>query len=827
VKRSPLHARTRPRPALRAALAAATLAAALPACASGGAATPADGPGPAAIAAAAAGSGGQLLPVRYDAATGRVLLSIPRLGEEMLYLNTLASGLGTTNPGLDRGQTGTDAVVRFERHGARVFLIRSNTDHRAVGGDEALRRSVEESFPESVLASFPVQGAQGGVVVVDATDFFLSDVYDVVGRVRAARMGTLRVDRERSYIDAENTRAFPLNAEIRAVLTYVTDDPHPELRRHAPDGRTITLEQHHSFVRLPESGLAIRAFDPRAGISAAPFFDFAQGFDSDYRQRGLVRWRLEPTDPAAYARGQLVDPVRPIVYYLDRAVPEPYRSAFLEGGNWWNRVFEAAGWRNAFRVELLPEAVDPMDARYPVIYWVHRQQRGPSVGPSYRDPRTGEILTTVIRMDSYRSLVDHDIYMGLLPAAGEDGLQMTAEEFSMARRRQHVAHEIGHTLGLPHNYIAAAQGRTSVMDYPYPLIRLDGEGRIDISEAYRPGPGAHDTLAVRYAYTWFPNAAEEAAGLRAIVRDAESRGLRFVADRHAGIAGSYPAATQWLEGEDMLEALERTMAVRRVLIGRFDERAAQPGEPLAVLNRRFAHVYLHHRYALEAGIKHVGGMEFGYALRGEPTEPTRVIPAAEQRRALRLVLANLQPPALRIPERVAALIPPVPFGYDDDLTLIPSAAGTAFDPIGTGHSLAQEIVDGLLHPQRMARVVAFHARDAGNPSLEEVLAALVADTWGQPTPRGAEEAALRRVAQRAALDGLLDLAGSAAATPEVRAGAELQLSRLRTQLGRAAAGTAADQGHRETALRDINRYFDGRDDRDRRPRPEPIRLPWP
>jgi hypothetical protein len=772
-----------------------------------------------------------LLPLRHDAGTGRLFLTIPRMNEDMLYLNTLATGLGTTTASLDRGQVGTEAVVRFERRGSRVLLVQPNTAHRATGGDDALQRSVAESFPRSIVASFAVQSEGPGGVTVDATDFLLSDVYDVAGRLRAARLGTVRVDRERSYVDRGSTRAFPRNTEIRSVLTYVTDDPAPELRRLAPEGRAITMEQHHSFMRLPERPLPVRAFDPRAGVFTMSFFDFARGFDSDYRQRGIARWRLEPRDTAAYLRGEKVEPVTPIVYYLDPAIPEPYRTAFIEGGRWWNDVFGAAGWRDAFRIEPLPADADPMDARYPMIYWVHRQQRGPSVGPSFRDPRTGEIISTVVRMDSYRSLVDHDIYMGLLPAAAAAGLQLDAQEFSMARRRQHTAHEIGHTLGLAHNFIAATQGRASVMDYPYPLIELDGQGRIDVTRAYRPSGGAHDTLAIRYAYTWYPTPAAEAQGLQRIVREAEAAGLRFVADMHAGAAGSIPGATQWVEGDDMMAALDRTMAVRRVLIDAFDPRAAQPGEPLAVLNRRFAHVYLHHRYAVSGATKYVGGMDFGYALAGEATEPTRIIPAAEQHRALEAVLATLSPSALRVPERVAAVIPPVPFGYDSDLTLIPSPAGTAFDPVGLAHSFAQEVADALLHPQRAARLVSFHARNSANPSLAEVLDRVVAATWGAAPTAGAAadpmDGALRRVTQRAVLDAMLDLAGSRTATPGVRAATEQQLEALRQRLASARAGSPEERGHQAAARRDIERYFDGRDDPAARPRPEPIRLPWP
>lgn len=765
-----------------------------------------------------------VLPVRYDPASGEVRLTIPELDRDLLYMNTLATGLGTTPTGLDRGNIGISAIVRFERHGPRVVLVQTNTDHRAVTDDPALRRSVEESFPRSILASFQIQEEGRGGVEVDATDFFLSDVYDVAGLIRRSGMGTVRLVGERSFIDGERTRSFPLNTEVRAVLSYATDDPGPALRRHAPDGRSITLEQHHSFVRLPDPALAIRAFDPRAGVFTTRYFDFARPFDDDYRRNALVRWRLEPSDTTAYLRGELVEPVRPIIYYLDPAIPEPYRSAFLEGGLWWNDIFQAAGWRDAFRIEMLPDRADPMDARYPMILWVHRQERGPSVGPSFRDPRTGEILGTVVRMDSHRSLVNHDIYMGLVPAAGPDGLQLDAEAFAMARRRQHTAHEIGHTLGLAHNFLAATQGRASVMDYPYPLITLDDAGQIDIARAYRPSGGAHDTLAIRFAYTWFPDAEAERAGLERIAREAEAAGLRFLTGAHAAQAASDPAATQWVEGDDMLSALDRTLAVRRVLIGRFDARAARPGEPMAVLNRRFAHVYLHHRYALHGATKYVGGMEFNYAVRGEPTLPTRVIPAGEQRRALGAVLATLEPDQLRIPERVLALIPPVPFGHDSDLTLIPTGLGGAVDPVATAHSLAQEVVDGLLDPQRAGRLVAFHARDPANPSLDEVLSALVQAAWAEPVRD--QDAVYRRAVQRAVVDGLLDLAGAANATPDVRAAAADHLRSLRDRTGAPTAG-AAGRGHLAMVRRDIDRFFDGRDDPALRPRPAPIPLPWP
>jgi len=784
------------------------------------------------LAPGSAAGQGPFLDLRIDEARNRVLLLVPenRLGEDLLYINTLATGAGVNRLGLDRGQTGSSGVVRFERRGERLLMVRDHWGVRALDASEAVARAAAESFATSVTASFPIvdEPAPAGVLVVDASSLFMSDVYDVIGRVRSAGQGTVRIDRDRSWIEPSMSGAFPTNLEVRAVLTYVTDAPGADLRRAAPDGTAMTLEQHHTLMVLPsEEGFRPRASDGRSGINPSSFLDFGQGFDGTFRDAYASRWRLVPRDIPAYLRGELVEPVQPIVYYLDPGIPEPYRSAFLEGGMWWNEIFEVAGFRNAFEIRDLPPGANPMDARYPMIYWVHRTDPGPSVGPSYRDPRTGEILSTVVRMDSYRSLVDYNIYAGLLPAAGPEGLSVSAEEFTMARRRQHSAHEIGHTLGLAHNFIAATQGRSSVMDYPFPGIELDAQGRIDLSRAYSEGGGAWDSLAIEYAYRWYPDEAAERAGLEQIIRGAIDRGLRFITGGHAGAAGSIPEATQWMDGSSGIEALQRTSAVRRLLVERFDERAIQPGEPMAMLNMRFAHVYLHHRYALEAAVKYVGGMEFTYANRGDGQVPTEVLPAAEQRRALGLVLDALEPSALAVPDRVAALIPPSPFGTDGSEIWLPTAAGSAFDPVTLAGGLATEVVEGLLHRERAQRLVLFHARDANNPSLTEVLEALVARSWGARRDASANDRLLRRTVQRVVLNSLLDLAGAANATPEVRSITEHQLTLLQSQLSGQSGGSVEEEAHRAMALRDIERYFAGDDAPSARSRFPVVPLPWP
>jgi hypothetical protein len=783
-----------------------------------------------AAAPVAAQSATSLVGVRVDADRNKLLLEIPlaQLDKDLLHQSVLATGAGVSTLGLDRGQTGDATVIRFERRGRRVLMVADNWTSRAPSADAAGQRAAAEAFPRAVLASFSIETDTGGRLVVDATNFFLSDTYGVGESLRRAQQGTARVDASRSWFDASRTKAFARNTEIHAVLTFNVDNPGAALRRFSADPSGPVFEIHHSIVALPESeGFRPRTGDPRSGFGGQNFLDFSQGFDGTYRASVINRWRLVPRDTAAYVRGQLTEPVNPMVYYLDPGIPEPYKSAFREGGMWWNTVFEAAGFRNAFQVRDLPAGADPMDARYNLIYWVHRNSFGPSVGPSFADPRTGEIVRTVVRMDSYRSLVDFNIWAGLVPAAGNRGLNVTAEAFAMERRKQHTAHEIGHTIGLSHNFIAATQGRSSVMDYPFPLITVDANGALDLSKAYAPMAGAWDSLAIRYGYTWYPNAQAEAAGLASIVQEGLRRNVRFVADAHAGADGSMPAATRWVEGATMMDAVNRTVAVRRAAMQAFDERAIQPGEPMYLLSMRFLHVYLHHRYSLEGVIKYVGGMDFRYALRGDGQVPTTVIPVAEQRAALTLALDAVQPAQLEVPERVLTLIPPVPPGGDAGYDWLPRA-GTAVDQVTLAGGLATEVMEGLMERERMNRVSLFFARDRQQMNLNELMETILRRTWLAEDAQGPSASSLQRVVRRVVLNTMLDRAGDARTTADVRQVVALHLEKLADQLeSLEPSGNVANDALRAAAIREIEAFLDGEDVPANRTRYPVIALPWP
>jgi hypothetical protein len=767
------------------------------------------------------------VPLCWDAKKGAVLLEVSRFGEDFLYVTSLASGAGANDLGLDRGAT-RSALVRFERVGPRVLLVERSLQYRAETEDAALARGVEQQFARSVLAGFTVEAEEGGRVLLDATAFFLDDALDLRGQLRQARQGTFRVDAGRSAIHLARTKAFPQNTEVEALLTLASDEPGPVVARVTPTARWLTVQVHHSLVALPEKPMRPRRFDPRVGNIPLLFQDYAQPLDGRLQQGRILRWRLEKATPGAAVSA----PVKPIVYYLDPGMPEPMRSAVREGALWWNLVFEAAGFRGALEVRDLPEGADPMDIRYSIIQWGHRADRGWSWGSFVADPRTGEILKAVVFMDSHRMRTDYNLWSGLAPAtrgaenwmecqAGAWGLpdwvaeldpKTSAQEFVLARARQLAAHEVGHTLGLAHNFAASTYGRASVMDYPAPRVKLSG-AQVDLSEAYQPGPGAYDEFAIRYAYTEFAPAEAEAA-LRRLVEDGLRKGMVFLTDRDARPASaSDPRAQLWDNGDDPVLELQKARTLRAMLLEKLSEAAIAEGEPMALLEERLAPVYFHHRFALEAATKMVGGMEYVYAVKGDGQAPTRAIAAGRQRAALRELLKALEPEGLRLPEELVAQLAPEPYGFGTPTTgeEFRSRTWPMFDELGAARTLAGLIVDGLLNRERAARLAPPLAGPAAGEeeplSLVEVVEELLDATWNRPWTDDPKAAALQGAANRAVLDRLLALAADKQATAEVRAVAEWALADLLDDLKQQEHPDALREAVRQLAERDIERFF--------------------
>lgn len=753
------------------------------------------------------------VPLYVDAKQGRLYAELPRETTRALFWASLATGFGSNPVGLDRGAGGSNDVVRFERDGDRVLMVFENTRFRTSLDNAAHRRSVEESFPTSTVASLPIVAEEGNRLLVDLSDVVYRDWNDVAGTLARANQGTYAVARDRSSIDRAHTQAHPGNSEIDVALTFVTTGrPGGIVNRTAPDGYAFTLRQHISLLPLP-TGYRPREADPRVGFYGVTFKDYGQPIQRALEQRWISRHRLErvdPTDPRSPIRN-------PIVYYVDAGIPEPIRQATLDGVRFWSEAFDRAGLRGAFRAELLPEGADPLDARYNVVQWENRNERGWSVGGSLGDPRTGEILKAMARMDSHRARTDYNIYAALL---GADAAAADTA-FVLARVRQVSAHEVGHTLGMQHNYIASTYGRASVMDYPAPRVRVNAAGDIDISSAYARGPGDYDVWAIRWAYGIFPPESERDS-LAAIVAEGLRRGYLYLTDADARPEyASDPRTNLWDDAETPDVFLQHQTAVRRTALSRFGLRNIRVGEPVATLQERLVPLYFWHRFALNGVTKTIGGMTYANAVRGDNQTATRPIDGAHQRAALSVLIAALQPSELAIPDTVLDLLGPRPSGYDGPVNNSSSPVGElfrgrtdpAFDELSAARTLAQMIVDGILQRERAARLVAFASRGPNMLTLAETIDSLVARTWEQRDAGASPKlVALRRVTQRAVADRLLALAADSEASPEVRSVVEYEIARLRPRArANASSGDVMHRAHWLSITTDFARWIDRRE----------------
>ncbi|HVR43562.1 MAG TPA: zinc-dependent metalloprotease [Thermoanaerobaculia bacterium] len=801
--------------------AALLLAAALAACATVPASGPAAAPPADAIAARTEGMVelDGFLPIHWNAKEGKILLEIPREGFELIHQVSLATGVGSNPIGLDRGQLGDTALVRFERVGPKVLMVQPNLRFRALNESAGESAAVSESFAQSVLWGFTLEAEQGGRLLVDATDFFLRDAHGVAERLRAAGQGSYRVDAGRSAIHLPRTKAFPKNTEVEATITLTTTDRAGALVRSvAPAAEIVTVRQHHSFVELPPPGYRPRAYDPRTGWIGIEVYDYSSPFAEPLERRWIVRHRLEKKNPEA----AISEAVEPIVYWVDHAAPEPIRSALVDGAEWWKDAFEAAGFRNAYEVRILPEDADPMDIRYNVINWVHRSTRGWSYGASVVDPRTGEIIKGNVSLGSLRIRQDVMLASGLIPPYEGPDPEVLATldpstsptEMALARIRQLSAHEVGHTLGIAHNFAASTYDRASVMDYPAPYVRIV-DGRLDLSDAYAAGIGAFDIFAVKYGYSEFPPGTDEEEALRRIVHRGVADGMLYVADQHGRDPGSaHPLASVWDNGSDPIAMLDHEIEVRRIALETFGLGALAPGEPLSELEPILLPLYLHHRYQLEAALKSLGGAFFTYAVK-EPgagglvvPSPVREIVAPErQRAALRAALRTLEPSFLAVPDRIVTLIPPTATGFERGTAeRFDRQTTPLFDPIAAARASAAITLNALLHPHRAARLIRFHAENAASPTLTEVVAAVMERIAGRP-PASERDAALVRAVREAAVARLIEVASNRRTDPAVRAVYAAALAETARRL-RAAPGSGVEAADRRAGADEIERFLD-------------------
>ncbi|AKQ44576.1 peptidase [Rufibacter radiotolerans] len=717
-------------------------------------------------------------PFYWDEATGRILLEIDKLDQPFLYVNSLAAGLGSNDIGLDRGQLGGEHVVYFQKVGPKVLLIEPNQSYRAMNGNPAEEQAVAQSFAQSALWGFKVEASEGGKMLVDATEFLLRDAHDVVGSIRRARQGTYRLEPSRSALYLPRTKNFPQNSEFEATLTFTGgDDAGNFVRSVTPSAQAITVRQHHSFIQLPDTNYTPRAMDPRAGYFGIEYMDFSTPVDESITKRYIARHRLQKKNPSA----AVSEAVKPIVYYVDHAAPEPIRTALLDGARWWAQAFAAGGYKDAFKVEILPVDADPMDVRYNVIQWVHRSTRGWSYGASVTDPRTGEIIKGHVSLGSLRVRQDFLIAEGLL-APYEEGKPANPEmmKMALARLRQLSAHELGHTLGIMHNYAASVNNRASVMDYPHPTVKLSASGEIDLSDAYAVGIGEWDKLAVTYGYQHYTTSTDEKKALDQLLRKGHAQGLQFISDRDArSPGGAHPQAHLWDNGANAAEELRHVLAVRQKALDRFGVNNIKPGVPMAMLEDALVPIYNYHRYQVEAAAKVVGGVNYTYASRGDGQLVTEVVPEAEQQKALDALLGTLQPNVLALPERIIAAIPPRPAGWSLTRELFDKRTGLTFDPLAAAEASADFTLSFLFHPERAARLVELKARGS-KLGLDEVLDQTISQTWGA-NPAPGLPGQVQLLTQQLVLTHLLALAQNENAAYPARAAAQLQLKNLEQQ----------------------------------------------
>ena len=729
-----------------------------------------------------------------------IYLTVKELDKEFLYVNSLSEGVGNNDIGLDRGQLGSERVVFFSKSGNKLMLIQPNLRYRSTSENPLEQRSVKEAFAKSVLFGFPIIEITKEGYLIDLTPFLMSDAHGVSKRLEDLNEGSFEIDKSRSAVSLERTKAFPKNIELDIMLTFVGDPTGNLVHSVTPSPEAITVHQHHSFVALPDLNYNPRVFDPRSGSNAITFYDYTTPVNEPTKKQYIYRHRLEKKDPLS----SMSEAIKPIVYYLDNGTPEPVRSALLEGGLWWNQAFESIGYKDAFQVKILPNDADPLDIRYNVIQWIHRSTRGWSYGTSVADPRTGEIIKGHVSLGSLRIRQDFMIALGLIEAPFAEGSNKENEALQMAisRIKQLSAHEIGHTLGFAHNFAASANSRSSVMDYPHPNIEIQ-DGKISIANAYEVGIGDWDKVTVAYAYSDFPEVINEKKALNSILNQSADEGHRFISDQDARpIGGAHPKAHLWDNAKLASDELNHLMKIRKHVLEHLSLNHLRKGEPYSALEDRFVPMYLLHRYQAEAAVKLIGGVDYDYAVKGTRKYQVKTVDGTIQRNALMEFLGTLSPEALVVPKELKKLIPPRSFSNSRTRENFLSQTGVTFDYLGIANSLSDALIGMLLHPERANRLVTQYGHDPSQLSLEETLSKLINNHFKEK-PRDRHYSNLNDIVKANILKHIMVLAQYTHANPIVKAVVYKQLINLERWLS-----SQEELDFSDVYRMQINRYFD-------------------
>ena len=716
----------------------------------------------------------------YSEADDEIYLEVKDLDTEFLYSHFLTTGVGSNDIGLDRGQLGGAEVVKFQKAGNKLLLIQPNLKYRAITDNEAEKSSVSEAFAKSVIFGFEIKEEKDNSYIIDFTPFLMQDTHGVAEKLKNGNYGIYKIDKSKSALSLDRTKAFPENAEFEAMLTFSGEPKGRTVNSVVPDSKNITVTQHHSFVKLPDDNYEKRVFDPRSGGIYISYLDYASPVYEPIEKRYVIRHRLEKKNPDA----EMSEAVEPIIYYLDPGTPEPVRSALLEGAKWWNQAYESIGYKDAFQVKMLPEGADPLDVRYNVIQWVHRSTRGWSYGAGVVDPRTGEIIKGHVSLGSLRIRQDFMIAQALLnqPFQDSDDNIEPMMDLALARIRQLSAHEVGHTIGFAHNFAASKSGRASVMDYPHPQFEMKN-GEISAANAYDTGIGEWDKVTVAYSYGDIPSGKDEKEYLNSILEKAYDDGLSFIGDSDARSAGGAHAfAHLWDNGENAAEELEKVLAIREKAISNFSEDNIRKNEAFSVLEDVFVPLYFFHRYQTEATIKMIGGLNYNYAVKGSEIEKVSYIDKKSQENALKAVLKTLDAEYIAIPRDKLELFPPRAYGFGRDRESFKSNTDVAFDAFGAPVTAADMSLGFLLHPARAERLVQQQAVNGKLPGLDAVL-----DQLSEKTIRSSHKddylASVQQAINFTVLKHLMNLASNAKSTNMVKAVTNAHIEKLAAALG--------------------------------------------